>query len=266
MKAKAAKKTVKKATKNETLIVANWKMNPGTLAEAKKVMTGIKTGLHGKRGARVVVCPPAVYLQPLSSGRQPAALSFGAQNCFYENSGAHTGEVGPSMLQRIGAQFVILGHSERRGLGEESSEVNRKITAAIEAGLTAIVCVGERQRDEAGAYLSFVREQVLDAVAGLSKAQCRTHIVFAYEPVWAIGGEVGVDSRDAHQMSLFIRKALFEYFTDKAFLHARLLYGGSVTPDNAADLIENGTIDGFLIGHHSLVPSSMKAIIKAVAR
>lgn len=240
------------------LIVANWKMNPPTFREAEKLVKAL-TG--SRLGARVVLCPPFVWLTDLSHKEYPG-LEFGAQDVFWEKSGAYTGEISPLMLKNSGVKYVIVGHSERRRLGETDEMVNRKLKAALRAGLKPILCVGEgrdvRRRGLVAAK-NFVKRQMQKDLAGVGAKS----LVIAYEPVWAISTEKGsrVDTpEDAAEMIQFIKETLSSMFHASRFMF-RVLYGGSVTSGNAGRFLKRPEIDGALVGGASIRSAEFKKII-----
>ncbi|MBX4215561.1 triose-phosphate isomerase [Candidatus Parcubacteria bacterium] len=238
------------------LIVGNWKMNPGTLAEAKKAFEKIRSGAVRLRGVETVICPPAVYLAAFSA---PKGM-LGAQDVFYEVEGAHTGELSAPQLKSAGVKYVIVGHSERRALGESDEVVNKKVRAALAASLIPILCVGERVRDPEHRYLHDVREQLRAGVRGVLRASL-PKVVVAYEPVWAIGkGAKALDASEALHMNLYIKKALADIGGDMAG-KTRILYGGSVDAANAVSFLTEGKMDGLLVGRESLTPAKFLALI-----
>jgi triosephosphate isomerase len=252
------------------LIVANWKMNPATPREAKALFAAgsrVVARLSGRR-VEAVICPPALYL-PLLAPRVEkagAALALGAQDAFWEEEGAHTGLVSALMLRRAGAEYLIVGHSERRAAGDTDQIVNRKLKAALAAGLKVILCVGESERDQAGAYLGWLRQQVVTALAGVPP-RFLNKIIVAYEPVWAIGeGASRADTPSGFlEQALYIRKIVsgLPGVAKEAALALPVIYGGSVTPENAASFLTAGAASGLLVGRSSLDPVAWRAILHA---
>lgn len=247
------------------LVVGNWKMYPKTLGNAKMIFAEVKRAAARTPKAKTVICAPYPYLPILLAARGRVAV--GAQNCFWEDEGARTGEVSPAMLASIGASHVILGHSERRGLGETNEEVARKAKAAAARGLTVILCVGEKARDEHGAYYAEVRDQLVGSLAGFPKTAVRRLIV-AYEPIWAIGRRArrAASPADHREMSIHIRRHLADLFGKKDAFRIPILYGGSVDDTNAEGFLGDGAADGFLIGRVSLDPERFGSIIALAAR
>jgi len=245
----------------QPMIAGNWKMNlnrAGCLDLARQ----IAAGLDEDSGCQVVVFPPAVYLDAVILAA--TGLEVGAQNVSDQPDGALTGEISCGMLRDIGASHVILGHSERRTLlGESSQVVNRKTKAALEAGLIPIVCVGEiLQQRQAGQTDQVVLEQCTQSLAGLSAEQLERTVI-AYEPVWAIGTGQVATPQQADQVHAVIRHWLEEQFSTSTATRVRILYGGSVKPDNAAELLSRENIDGALVGGASLASEAFLGIVNA---
>jgi triosephosphate isomerase len=246
------------------IVVANWKMNPSSLKEAQELLSQVKRVAKRTRGGvKVVVCPPFIYLGALGRGD----IQLGAQDVFFERRGAFTGEVSPAMLGDIGATHVIVGHSERRRLGEDNVIVNRKIKAALMENLQVIFCIGEAVRDIHGRYFQFLEEQLLVGLKGVSRNALR-NLLIAYEPIWAIGKSVedAAAPEDVHQMSIFIKKILVKRFGKSSALRVPILYGGSVESGNAEAILREGKADGFLVGHTSLDAKEFGEILATASR
>ena len=245
------------------LIIGNWKMRPENGAAAVKLFTSTVRETRGLRGVGVVLCVPFVWLSECKRHYRGKAVSLGAQDVSAFTSGSHTGEVSASMVRAVGATHTIVGHSERRAQGETDEIVREKVKTALSSGLTVVLCIGETLRDEQGEYLHFLRTQLGTALQGLLPTQL-SQLIVAYEPIWAIGKTAAdaMKPEDMHETSLFIRKVLAEKYTyDQARL-VPILYGGSVEPENADDLLARGEVDGFLVGHASLEASSFGSILK----
>ncbi len=247
--------------KVKKLIIGNWKMNPASTLEAKKIATDVKRGTHTMRKTQVVLCPPYIYIPSLINF-PTTSLFLGAQNAHHEAGGSFTGEVSFSQLPQFKVSHVILGHSERRAKGETTEMINKKLRSVVVDGMTAVLCVGESVRDNHGDYLSFVREQIVLGLRDVSRKSV-DHIVVAYEPVWAIGARDAMSPQDIHEMSIFIRKTLREVFGPIAD-GIRILYGGAVNESNAKEIVQDGFVQGLLIGRESLKPKNFIEIIKAV--
>jgi triosephosphate isomerase len=245
----------------QLLVVGNWKMN-GSRASVDALLGELAATVPAD-GPGVAVCPSFVHLDQALRLCESSPISVGAQDCSHTDAGAYTGEVAPDMLADLGCCWVILGHSERRQYHGESDElVAAKLTAAVEAGLRPIVCVGEtRDQREAGEAESVVRSQLGGALEGQAKLD---DLVVAYEPVWAIGTGLTATPEQAQEMHAHIRGSLGEIAGVDAAA-TRILYGGSVKAGNAAALFAGPDIDGALVGGASLVADDFLAIIKAAA-
>ncbi|MEK7124109.1 MAG: triose-phosphate isomerase [Patescibacteria group bacterium] len=244
----------------QKLIVANWKMNPETAEEAKKLFDSVKNGVKKVKNIEVVICPPFIYL-PLLKG-----LALGAQNVFYKESGAFTGEVSPLMLKNLNVQYVILGHSERRNyFGETNEIVNKKIKAALRAKLSPIFCVGESQKERAKGNTKLVlRSQIGEGLKGVKKGEVQ-NLVLAYEPIWAIG-RAGENPREAQTMGLYARQIIAKLFSLKVAKKIKILYGGKVNSKNAISYVKEAGFDGLLVGGASLDGREFSAILKSIVR
>jgi triosephosphate isomerase (TIM) len=243
------------------LVAGNWKMN-GSLAANAALLSGIKAEL-GTPECDIAVCVPAPYLAQCQEALRGTAIAWGGQDLSRHSAGAFTGEVSGSMLADFGGRYVIVGHSERRAYHAESDElVAQKTMRALESGLTPIVCVGETLAErEAGTTDAVVGRQI-DAVLALLDASCVTKIVVAYEPVWAIGTGKTATPHMAQEVHAMIRDRLAAKSADAAAT-VRILYGGSMKPENAAELMAMRDIDGGLIGGAALKASDFLAIIRA---
>jgi len=245
------------------LCVGNWKMH-GTLAEARALAAAVRDGLKRPRGVEVVLCPPFTALAAVAEILGAGPLRLGAQNCHWEASGAHTGEVSPVMLADVGCRYVLVGHSERRReMGETDQQVNLKVQAALAHGLTPILCVGETA-DERRQGLTFTTVEG-QLRAGLA-ADAVARIVLAYEPVWAIGTGVNATPAQAAEVHGYLRGLLSELGSKETAGSIRILYGGSVKADNADSLAAEPEIDGVLVGGASLNAQGFIAIAKKTAR
>ncbi len=235
------------------IIAGNWKMNYGP-TEAEEFAAGILPGLHELHGVERVLCPPFVSLTAVAGAIAGSEVKLGAQNMYYEPKGAYTGEISPTMLQGL-CEYVILGHSERRGyFGETDELVNKKVQAALRYDLKPIVCVGERLEErEAGETEQVIRAQVPGSLGGLP-AERVAEIVVAYEPIWAIGTGRAATAQDAVVVVQLIRALLADLYGAEAAEAVRVQYGGSVTAANVAEFLSQPDIDGALVGGASLKP------------
>lgn len=223
---------------DKKLIVANWKMNPGTWQEAEELFNSVKE-------TSAVICPPFIYLSGFASYE-----NLGAQDCFYEEKGAYTGEISVAMLKDLGCKYIIVGHSERRKyFNETDGEVNKKVKAVLEAGLIPIVCIGETEEERENNKTEEVLEkEIKEGLDGVNFSK----IVIAYEPIWAIGTGNACDVEEAQKMKEVIQK-----MTSK---DAKILYGGSANADNADGYLNQANFDGLLVGGASLKPDEFKRI------
>jgi len=231
------------------IVAGNWKMNT-TLDEALALVGELQPEIESLSGVVRVVCPPFVSLAAVAERLRGSSVQIGAQNMYAEKSGAYTGEVSPLMVQGL-ADYVVLGHSERRQyFGESDDLVNRKVRLALECGLTPIVCVGENlAQNEAGQTEAVVGRQVQGALAGLD---AEAQLVLAYEPIWAIGTGRAASAPEANATIGVIRRAAANVLGQQAAAGLRIQYGGSVTPDNFPEFIAQPEIDGALVGGASL--------------
>lgn len=240
------------------MIIANWKMNPSKLRDAiilAKQSTVEKSG----KDINIVLAAPNIFLESLV--KSVKKTNFSAQNCASFPSGAHTGEVSASMLSGIGVKYVILGHSERRVLKETNQDIAEKVAQAIKSGLTPILCVGERERDQTGFYLHEVKSQLETCLSQIPKSKIGD-VVIAYEPVWAISSQHGRETTPAEflEMMLFIRKIVTDLSGVKAHANMPVIYGGSANDKNILQYLEAGA-GGFLVGHASLDPKKFSKMI-----
>ena len=243
------------------LVAGNWKMNK-TVAEARDLVNTMNMPLGEIAGVEKVLCPSYMALMAVAYAVENSTIGVGAQNMHWEEKGAFTGEVAPNMVKEF-CNYVIIGHSERRTyFGETDETVNKKVVAALKAGLTPIVCVGETlSQYESGQTAEVVQRQIKNGLAGIAAADA-SKIVVAYEPVWAIGtgkASSGENANYVHQK--VIRPALSELFGSDGAEAIRILYGGSVTASNAAEFFAYADIDGALVGGASLDPKSFAAIV-----
>ena len=244
------------------LIAGNWKMNLN-LSESVEHAKAVERGVRSLTGVDVLISPSFISLAAVADAIKDSDLQLSAQNCFYEEDGAYTGEVSAKMIRSSGAGWVILGHSERRAiLGESDDDVSKKLTRALNEGLKTIVCVGEdvTQREK-GTQLDVVKNQ-LKASLGSVSASDVDNITIAYEPVWAIGTGMTASAGQAEEMHLFLRELLGKIFGDASAKNILILYGGSVSLPNAGELLECPDVDGALIGGASLDVDSFIGIAK----
>jgi triosephosphate isomerase len=241
------------------LIVGNWKMNT-TLAEAIDLIKTMQSGLHKIQGVEKVLCPPYVSLVAARAIIKGSSVKLGAQNVFYEEKGAYTGEISPLMLADL-CEYVIVGHSERRQLfGETNEIIDKKIRAAVKRGLKPIFCVGETlEENEAGQTKEVLGKQL---IAASDRLYYLSGLVIAYEPVWAIGTGRSASGDEANRTMGFIRQFVARLHGSGIANTARILYGGSVTAANIAEFMQKPEIDGALVGGASLKADEFLSIVK----
>jgi len=245
------------------IVAGNWKMNL-TLAQARALIVQLK-GARDSEGVEVVVCPPFTALAAVAQGVKGSSIGLGAQDLFWELQGAFTGEISPVMVQDVGCQYVIIGHSERRTyFGETDETVQRKLSAALKQGLTPIVCIGETLAEREGQKTFEVLTRQLAALKACAPAEM-TRVVLAYEPVWAIGTGRNATPDQAQEAHRFIRRSLGGQVGASVAEHVRIQYGGSVNAANAASLMQQPDVDGALVGGASLKAESFVAIVRAAA-
>jgi triosephosphate isomerase len=245
------------------LIVGNWKAYVQSQEKAKTLFATAKK-LSAQTDLTLVIAPPAPYLGLLAAGNR-SKVAFAAQDLSLSTGGAATGEITAALLADIGVTYAILGHSERRALGETDEIVAEKVRHALANKIIPIVCVGERERDADAKYLNFLRAQIHAVFSPLSPKE-RTQVIVAYEPIWAIGKTAGeaITSADLTEMVLYIRKVLGAYLPGVGAAKVRLIYGGSVEPANARSLADGTGVDGFLPGHASVDSDIFSALVKSV--
>ncbi len=242
------------------IIAGNWKMHK-TIPEARQLVQDLKAGVSGASGVEIIVAPVFTALSAVADQLSGSPIKLAAQNVFWEEQGAFTGEIGPAMLKDAGCSHVIIGHSERRQyFGETDETVNKRIRAALAAGLTPIVCIGETLEErEAGNTMAVIERQLKGGLAGFP-AQEISQMVIAYEPVWAIGTGKTATPDQAQEVHAAVRKLVAEAADAPTAEGIRILYGGSVKPDNVDDLMAQPDIDGALVGGASLKADSFSRI------
>jgi triosephosphate isomerase (TIM) len=246
------------------ILVANWKNYPSSMAEAADILKGFSKKADLYKKLSTFIAPPLPYLGPVGEkGKKFSQL--GVQDLFPLAKGTHTGAVTPDILKSFGVRLAILGHSERRALGETSEQVAEKVRAALKVGIVPLVCVGENVRDTDGEHFEFLREQIKASLGDIPK-QAVSKVVLAYEPSWAIGksAEDALAPADLMQSVLFIRKILSDLYGRKVAEGVQILYGGSVDPTNAGALVKEGGVRGLLVGRASLDPKKFELIAQSL--
>lgn len=247
------------------IIMGNWKMNPASKEEAKRILREVKKIAIKNPEVKMVVFPPAIY----ASLAVPNALNkkyfeSGLQNVFSEEAGSFTGEISAQMIKDSGITYVLIGHSERRKMGENDEFIAKKVNLALKVGLKVVLCIGEKERDSQGEYMSFLKNQIRMSLDKVQKRSVK-NLTIAYEPVWAIGGTQAMDYTEIHETSLFIKKTLADLFGQEEALKVPILYGGSVNFRNAREIVEDGKVDGLLIGRESVNPAGFSEIVKEIS-
>ncbi|MHC4843800.1 MAG: triose-phosphate isomerase [Planctomycetota bacterium] len=247
------------------LVAGNWKMNMN-VESSTALAEGIALKSQDIAGTNVdvLLCPPFVYLPGVTDAVRTEHIAVGAQDVYFESKGAFTGEISVDMLKDIGCTYVLCGHSERRHIiGETDELINKKLSSAVSGGLLPILCVGEtKEQRQAEQTLDVVTKQLRGGLVGMS-AEKVSAVTIAYEPVWAIGTGLTATPQQAQEVHSLIRKLLGEMYNQDLVGDIRILYGGSVKPDNAAELMGQGDIDGALVGGASLKVDDFMAIIEA---
>jgi len=247
----------------KSLIVANWKMNPQSWRDAKKLFEETKKMAANVKGVSIVVAPPSIFLRDIAGISRGKKIALGAQNAHYESSGSFTGEISIPQARDAKASYLIVGHAERRAMGETNGEARAKVAAALSAGLVPILCVGEEDRGAGAEHLNIVKEQLHVGLADVPPAKL-SKVVIAYEPVWAIGAAEAMKPRDMHEMSIFIRKMVVEKFGETG-MNVAILYGGSVDASNAVSILTEGDVKGFILGRVSVDANAFAELLRAVS-
>ncbi|MGC8871119.1 MAG: triose-phosphate isomerase [Brevinematia bacterium] len=248
------------------LIAGNWKMNK-TVSEGVELAKALVENVKDVSDRDILICPPFTALYPIYQVIKGTNIKLGAQDVFYEDSGAYTGEISPVMLKDVGCEYVIVGHSERRHIIKENDEIiNKKVKASLKHGLKVILCVGELLEErEAGKTLDVVKVQVVEGLKGVGNEEIK-NIVIAYEPVWAIGTGKTAKPEDAQEVQSYIRKLISELYSREVANNIVIQYGGSVKASNVDDLMAMPDVDGALVGGASLVLEEFVRIVKFVKK
>ena len=246
------------------IIGGNWKMNRGTPKESKKMLESLILLVKGIKSVDIVICAPFTVLTTIYEILKNTNIKIGAQNMHFEEKGAYTGEISPTFLKDIGVEYIILGHSERRDIFNESDAlINKKLKKALSMDLKPIVCIGEHlEEKEAGKTNDIIKYQINETFKNLTKEEILKTVI-AYEPIWAIGTGKTATPEQAEEIHIFIRELLIRKFDKETANSIRIQYGGSIKPDNAEDLFNKRNIDGGLVGGASLESDSLFQIIKA---
>jgi triosephosphate isomerase len=246
----------------KSIIVANWKMNPATMREGKRLLAATKKAADGAKHANVIVAPPSIFLRELRATYKGKKISFAAQNAHAEKSGAYTGEISFAQVKDACVSYVIIGHAERRAMGESNDDTRKKVAAALAIDMVPILCVGEASRSGSGEHFNFVKEQLRAGLADVLP-QKLSKIIVAYEPVWAIGAVKPMSPRDMHEMAIFIRKAVVD-LKGELGMAIKILYGGSIDEKTAPSMLRDGDVIGLLVGRASEDAAKFSALLQAI--
>lgn len=243
------------------LIIANWKNHPNSLREAKRIFSEVKKTAVKLKKVETIICPPYVYLAEFGRATSDK-MRLGSQDISLQEKGSHTGEISVAMLKSLGVKYVIVGHSERRALGETNEIINQKIKILLKNNLKVILCIGETERIP-GEYLQFIKQEIIEGFKGIPRKALK-NVIIAYEPIWAIGkkGSYAAAPEDVLQMGIYIRKSLLDVAGKDLAHNIPLLYGASVDSKNTEKFFREGGIQGLLVGHQSLVPKEFNKILK----
>ena len=257
------------AKPSKKLIVANWKMNPIDGKTALAWFKKIQSVAHkNTKQVETVVCPPSVYLQSLQSVITDRSCVLGAQDCFYESAGSYTGQISPEMIFNARARYAIIGHSERRELGETNEIVNKKIQKILQYPLSVILCVGEKKRSDNGTHFKEIKKQLTECLKGISVKDFE-RIVIAYEPVWAIGKDAKrpATAQECFEMITVIKRSISEIIGNQEIAHlVPILYGGSSNASNTQEFLTVGGAQGLLVGRASMDPKEFGSMISIAAK
>ncbi len=246
----------------KSIVVANWKMNPPTFREAKVLFEAAKKAAQASPSVSLIIAPPAIYLRELFMSYKGKRISFAVQNVHSETGGAQTGEISAAQARDAGAVYVLVGHSERRAMGETNDDTRKKVSAVLSLKMTPILCIGEISRLNSGEHFGIIAEQLLEGIEDVPPAKI-SKVIVAYEPVWAIGGETTMSPRDMHTMEIFIRKTIVGVYGDVGH-KVRILYGAAVGEKNAAAMMREAQVRGFIVGHVSTNAERFSLLLKAI--
>lgn len=251
------------------LIIANWKMNPDSVGRAVRIAREISSGVSGIKNIKVIIAPSFVHIPIIFNLQLPTSnIQIGAQDAFWEDVGSHTGEVSWRQLKHFGAEYVIVGHSEKRSLGETDEMVNKKLKAVVSSGMKAVLCVGETEKKKDVVFSQEVFAELKNGLKNI-KNNFLKNLIVVYEPVWAISTNKKAKAdnpKNVFEKTILIRKELFRMFGKRVAFGTPILYGGSVDEKNAADFVRLGKVDGLLVGSASLSPKKFIKIVKNVSK
>ncbi len=245
------------------LLVGNWKMNPSTWRDAKKLFEATKRVVDRTKNASVVIAPPALYARELRSAYKGKRIAFALQNVHFESKGAYTGEISCAQAKDAGIAYVLIGHAERRGMGETNDDTRKKVAAALAADITPILCVGETARNSDGVYFTTVKDQLRAGLADVTPTKL-SRVIITYEPLWTIGASRAMSPRDMHEMAIFIRKTIVGLLGEGG-MNTKILYGGSVDETSAAAMLREGDVHGLLVGRASEDAERFEALMSSLS-
>lgn len=244
------------------IIIGNWKMNPRTAKEATLLAREIRRGIKNIKNVEVVLAPPFIFLRDVVGiVSDNPGLKLGAQDAFWEREGAYTGEISVAQLKALGVSYVVIGHSERRALGETDAMINKKLKAILGAGMRAVLCVGEQEKTKNEAFPQIIRDELGFGIAGIKKTFFK-NLIIAYEPIWAVGTGRADTPKNIYEISVLIRRELYRAIGRRAAERIPVIYGGSVDSKNAKIFIREGAVDGLLVGGASLNHKKFIKIVK----
>ena len=246
----------------KSLLIANWKMNPATFKEAKSLLDATRKAGDKAKHVTIVLAPPSIYLRQLRLLYKGKRIAFCVQNARAENGGALTGEISQLQARDAKASYVLVGHAERRALGESNDDTRKKVSGALSLNMTPVLCIGETERTSSGAHFARVAEQLTTGLKDVQKNMLKK-VLIAYEPVWAIGGTTAMTPRDMHEMAIFIRKTVVGMYGEVG-MQMRILYGGSIDDSNAAEMCRDGDVEGLLVGRASSDPRKITSLISSL--
>lgn len=246
----------------KTTVVANWKMNPSNWREAKRLFAATRKAAEHAPQVSLIVAPPTLYLRELRATYAGRKIAFAVQNAHEGTSGAYTGELSFAQCKDSGASYVLVGHAERREMGESNEETGKKVTAALQNSLVPVLCVGESQRSGSGEHFEFVRTQLRAGISAV-EPQHIARVIVAYEPVWAIGAQKPMTPRDMHEMAIFIRKSIVDIKGEKG-MAVKILYGGAIDDTSAPEMLKRGDVHGLLVGRASEDVHKISGLLAAI--
>lgn len=254
---------VLKSINMKSLIIANWKMNPATAKEAKKLFEETKRIAGFSKGLSVIVAPPSIFLREVCALLRGGKVGLAAQNLNAEAQGSFTGEISIPQARDAKVSHVLIGHAERRAMGETNEDTRAKVAAALAAKLTPVLCIGEKTRTSHGEHFAYVKEQLRVGLMDVAPAKI-SKIIIAYEPVWAIGAKEAMHPSQMHEMSIFIRKMIVEKFGD-AGMNITILYGGSIDAKSAPAMMQGGDVKGLLVGRVSIDAKAFTELLRTLS-